>query len=129
MTDYTKLNLDEVKDLAPDFGMAQLGQSRFARQALGAERIGLAHYRVNPGQRIGFGHHHEQSEEVYVMLSGSGRFRVRDDVFEVGPRDVVYCPPEAMRGWEAGPDGLEILAFGAHVEGESPHMEQGWWTD
>ncbi len=129
MTDYTKLNLDDVKDLAPDFGMETLGQARFARQALGAERIGLAHYRVNPGQRAGFGHRHQQSEEIYVMLSGSGRFRVQDDVFDVGPRDVVYCGPGAMRAWEAGPDGLEMLAFGAHAEGEELHMEQGWWTD
>ncbi len=129
MPDYTKLNLDDVKDLAPDFGMETLGQARFARQPLGAERIGLAHYRVNPGRRAGFGHRHEQSEEIYVMLSGSGRFRVQDDVFDVGPRDVVYCAPGAMRAWEAGPDGLEMLAFGAHAEGEELHMEQGWWTD
>ena len=129
MPTYTKLNLSDVKDLAPDFGMDKLGQARFARQALGAERIGLAYYRVNPDRRAGFGHHHEQSEEMYVVLSGAGRFRVQDDVFDVGPRDVVYCSPGAMRAWEAGPEGLEMLAFGAHTEGENVPMQQGWWTD
>ena len=52
------------------------------------------------------------------MLSGSGRFRVADDVFDVGADDIVYCPPDAMRAWEAGPDGMDMLAFGAHTEGE-----------
>ena len=129
MTDYRKLNLDDVKDLAPDFGMQDMGQARFARGALGAERIGLAHYRMNGGRRIGFGHRHGQAEEVYVVVSGTGRFRVQDDVFPVGPRDVVYCPPEVMREWEAGPDGMEVIAFGAHVDGQDAQMTPGWWTE
>jgi mannose-6-phosphate isomerase-like protein (cupin superfamily) len=129
MTDYTKLNLDDVKDLAPDFGMGAMGQARFAREALGADRIGLANYRMNGGQRLGFGHRHDDSEEVYVVIAGSGRFRVGDDVFDVGRRDVVYCPPQAMREWEAGPDGMELLAFGAHAEGGDTEMERGWWSD
>lgn len=125
MSTYTKLNLDDVKDLAPDFGMAQFGQARFARQALGAERIGLAHYRVNPGEPLTFGHRHGTCEEIYVVLSGAGRFKVDEDVFDVGPGDVVYCPPEVMRGWAAGDDGLELLAFGAHAENDTV-MEPGW---
>jgi quercetin dioxygenase-like cupin family protein len=129
MTDYKKLNLDDVKDLAPEFGMQAMGQARFARQELGAEHIGLSHYRMNAGQRVGFGHSHGESEEVYVVLGGSGRFRVQDDVFEVEPYDVVYCAPAAMREWEAGPHGMEILAFGAHAEGGDAQMERGWWTD
>lgn len=129
MTDHSKLNLDDVRDLAPDFGMQATGEARFARQALGAQHIGLAHYRVNPGQRVGFGHRHGESEEIYVVLAGSGRFRVDDDVFDVGPRDVVYCPPPAMRGWEAGPEGMEMLAFGMHPDEADAHMEPGWWAD
>jgi quercetin dioxygenase-like cupin family protein len=129
MTTYRKLNLDEVKDLAPDFGMQTMGQARFAREALGAERIGLAEYRMNPGQRVGFGHRHADSEEVYLVLSGAGRFRVDDDVFEVGSRDVVYCPPQVLREWEAGPEGMALLAFGAHAEGGDAEMAREWWTD
>jgi mannose-6-phosphate isomerase-like protein (cupin superfamily) len=129
MDTHTKLNLADVKDLAPDFGMSEMGEARFARQALGAQRIGLAQYRLNPGRRVGFGHRHGESEEMYVVVGGSGRFRVRDEVFAVGDRDVIYCPPDAMREWEAGPDGLELLAFGAHTEGEEPQMQPGWWTD
>ncbi len=129
MTTYKKLNFSDVKDLAPDYGMAEMGEARFARGSLGAEGIGLTRYRMNPGRRVGFGHSHPQSEEAYVVLSGSGRFRVQDDVIDVGPLDIVYCPIDTMREWEAGPDGMELLAFGAHTEGENTEMNREFWTE
>jgi quercetin dioxygenase-like cupin family protein len=129
MSTYVKLNFSEVKDLAPDFGMSDTGEARFARGALGAGGIGLSRYRVKPGARLPFGHRHGTSEETYVVLSGSGRFRVGDDAFDVGPDDVVYCPPDAMRAWEAGSEGMDMLAFGAHTEGEETEMDREFWTD
>jgi quercetin dioxygenase-like cupin family protein len=129
MSDHTKINLSDVKDLAPEFGKADMGEARFAREAVGAESIGLAQYRMNPGARVGFGHRHETDEEIYLVVSGSGRFKVRDDVFAVGPRDLVYVPPKAMREWEAGADGMEVIAFGGHTDGAHPDMQPGWWTD
>ena len=88
----------------------------------------MANYRMNPEQRIGFGHSHGESEEIYVVLAGSGRFKIEDEIIEVGPKDVVYVPLGTMRAWESGADGLELLAFGHHVDGDAK-MEQGWWTD
>jgi oxalate decarboxylase/phosphoglucose isomerase-like protein (cupin superfamily) len=128
MSDYTKINLSDVKDQAPDFGMAEIGESRFARQQLGAEKIGLTYYKVNGGKRLGFGHTHSEVEETYVVISGGGRFKVQDDIFDVGLRDVVYVPPNAVREWEAGDGGMEMLAFGGHAEGDA-EMKPGWWTD
>lgn len=128
MDTHTKINFDNAKDLAPEFGMQAMGEARFVRDALGAERIGLSQYRMNPGQRVGFGHRHGKSEEIYVVVEGSGRFKVEDEVFPVAARDVVYCRPDAMREWEAGPDGLEMLAFGGHAENDA-EMQPGWWTD
>jgi mannose-6-phosphate isomerase-like protein (cupin superfamily) len=128
MDSYTKVNLDNVKDLAPEFGMGEMGEARFAREALGARRIGLAHYRMNAGRRVGFGHRHGESEELYVVIGGSGSFKVDDDVFPVAERDVVYCRPTATREWEAGAAGLELLAFGGHAE-DDVEMEPGWWAD
>ena len=108
MSDYTKINLSEVKDLAPEYGMGDMGEARFARRQLGAEQIGLTMYAMNGGRRIGFGHTHREVEEAYLVLSGSGRFKVGDEVIDVGPRDVVFVPPGTMREWEAGPDGMEL---------------------
>ena len=127
-TQHATTNLEREKNVAPDYGMGEMGEARFLRKGLGAERIGLSHYRMNPSRRVGFGHRHTESEEVYVVLAGSGRFKVEDEIFDVAAKDVVYCPPSAMREWEAGPDGLELLAFGGHAENES-EMQPGWWTD
>jgi mannose-6-phosphate isomerase-like protein (cupin superfamily) len=127
MSNYTKINIAEVEDLAPKYGMSETGESRFARGALGAQRIGLAYYKVNPGRRLGFGHRHAEDEEVYLVQSGSGRFKVGDEVFSVGPRDVVFVPPDSMRSWEAGEDGMELIAFGGHTEGAAADMDQEFW--
>jgi quercetin dioxygenase-like cupin family protein len=128
MSNYAKVNIAEVEDLAPRFGMSDMGEARFARGVLGAEQIGLSYYRLKPGQRLGFGHRHEDDEEVYLVLSGSGRFKVGDDVFDVGPRDLVFVPPSAMRGWECDEGGMEMIAFGAHTEGDAASMDQEFWA-
>jgi quercetin dioxygenase-like cupin family protein len=127
-TQHKTMNLDAAEDMAPGYGMGEICQARFVRKDLGAEGIGMSNYKMNPGRRIGFGHTHAESEEIYVVLAGSGRFKIGDDIVDVAVKDVVYCPPSAMREWEAGPDGLELLAFGDHVDGDA-EMKQGWWTD
>jgi quercetin dioxygenase-like cupin family protein len=129
MSNYMKVNLAEVEDSAPKFGLDEVQEARFARAALGAQAIGLAYYKVKPGRRLGFGHHHDEVEETYVILAGSGRFKIDDEIVEVAARDALYVPPEAVREWEAGDDGLEIVAFGAHSDQEQGHMHPGWWAD
>src|SRR5215212_2591808 len=106
---YTKVNIDDLPDQAPGFGVKSQ-EARTARRELEAERIGLAHYSVRPDQRLEFGHRHKTMEEAYVVLSGSGRFRIDDETIDVKAHDVLRVAPEAWRGWEAGPDGMEVLA-------------------
>jgi mannose-6-phosphate isomerase-like protein (cupin superfamily) len=127
MSAYVKVNLLELNDIATAMGMGGYGEARFARDAVGAQRIGAAHHRVNPGRRVGFGHRHENDEEMYLVLAGSGRFKVDDEVIEVGPRDLVFVPASSMREWEAGADGMEMVAFGSH--GGGAEREIGWWSD
>lgn len=130
MADYTLVNLTEVEDMAPKFGFAPNLESRFARSSLGLEQSGLSHYRVAPNYRLPFGHTHSEQEEIYVVLSGSARMKVEDDVVELGKLDALRVPPGAMRGFEAGPDGAELLAFGApNTENKDAEMAQGWWQD
>ena len=105
MSQHAMTNLNDVKDLAPDYGMGEICESRFVRKDLGAEGLGMANYKMKPGRRIGFGHAHAESEEIYVVIAGSGRFKIEDEIVEVGERDVVYCAKDTMREWEGGPGG------------------------
>jgi mannose-6-phosphate isomerase-like protein (cupin superfamily) len=84
--------------------------------------------RVKPGKRQGFGHRHENAEEVYVVVSGSGRVKLDDEVVELKRLDAIRVSPEVMRQFEADDDGLEILAFGARHEGDG-EIVPGWWDD
>jgi mannose-6-phosphate isomerase-like protein (cupin superfamily) len=130
MTAYTRVNLkSDVQDMAPQFGMEGM-ESRFARTNLELEKSGLSYFRVDGGVRMPFGHSHAQQEEVYVILSGSARVAVDDEVLDLGQWDAIRIAPETTHGIEAGPDGAEILAFGApNTENKDVEMQQGWWPD
>jgi mannose-6-phosphate isomerase-like protein (cupin superfamily) len=125
-TGYGHTNIDQVEDLAAKFGMGEIGEARYVREDVGAEGVGLTYYRMNPGMRTGFGHRHERAEEFYFVISGTGRAKIGDDIVDVGPRDVLRVAPDAVREFEAGPDGLEVIASGTHFEGDG-EMIEGWW--
>jgi|SRR5215211_2236890 len=130
MANYTKLNLrQEVEDQAPKFGIDEM-EFRSARVPLELENAGLSFLRLDANYRVPFGHHHKQQEEVYVLVNGSAKLKLDDDVLELKPWDAVRIPKETMRNFEAGPDGAEVIAFGAPNTGpgDAP-MEQGWWQD
>jgi len=125
---YGRINLDDVADLAAQYGMGELGEARYLREDVGAERIGMTLYRMNPGRRGGFGHRHREAEEMYVVLSGSGRVKIDDEILELVVLMAVRVAPAAVRELEAGPDGMHVLAFGECVKGDG-EMLQDWWTD
>jgi mannose-6-phosphate isomerase-like protein (cupin superfamily) len=125
---YTHKNLTQLEDSAPRLGIGEWQETRFATAELGAERIGFTHHRIKPDTRQGFAHRHEREEEVYVVLDGSGRVKLDDDIVDVRPRDALRIPPQVFRSWEAGPDGLELLVFGPKDEGDAEFI-QGWWRD
>lgn len=127
-TGYTLVNLEEVKDLAPRFGYSELGEARFANEQLGTGQTGLAFHRVKPGKRQAFGHRHDQAEEVYVVIGGSGRIALDEEIRDLRPRDAVRVGPAIARAFEAGREGLELLAFGARHEGDGEILP-GWWPE
>ncbi|MEA2404578.1 MAG: hypothetical protein QOE08_1225, partial [Thermoleophilaceae bacterium] len=120
--------LTDVKDSAPGFGYDELQEARFATGDLEAEDTGVSHHRVKPGKRQGFGHRHEKAEEVYVVVAGSGRVKLDDEIVELGLLDAVRVAPTVTRAFEGGPDGIEYIAFGARHEGDG-EIVPGWWTD
>ncbi len=126
---YTIKNLREVKDMAPDFGYDHLQEARFAAKTLDAEDTGLAFMRVKPGQRQAFAHRHDNAEEIYVILGGSGRIKLDDEVVDVKELDAIRIAPGVVRALEADDDGLEYLAFGPHHEKDGDLIKEGFWDD
>jgi quercetin dioxygenase-like cupin family protein len=128
MTAYTHLNLREVEDMAPRFGYSPGMQSRFARRSLDLEKSGMTYYKLAPGFRVPFGHSHAEQEEIYVILSGSARIKVGDDEIDLAPLDAIRVAPEVVRALQGGPDGAEVLAYGAPQPAEQDaQMVQDWW--
>lgn len=125
---YTLNRITDVEDSAPAFGFGEFQQSRFATADLSAEQTGVTHHRLSAGRRQGFGHRHESAEEIYVVLTGSGRVKLDDEILEVGALDAIRVAPEVTRAFEAGPQGIELLAFGPQHAGDG-EVVQGWWTD
>src|SRR5262245_19023164 len=114
---FTHKRISEIKDRAPDFGYEEVQEARFATGDLDAEDTGVSFLTVKPGKRQGFAHRHEQAEEVYVVMAGSGRAKLDDEIIELEARDMLRVAPGVIRQFEGGDDGLELVAFGAHHEG------------
>ena len=128
MGGYTKKNLrSDVENQAPRFDMPSELEARFARRELGGETLGLSLMTLAPGFRIPFGHKHPGQEEVYVVVRGSGRIKVEDEVVELSQWDAIRIDKDTMRNLEAGPDGLEFLAFGAGEDPRDAEMAPDWW--
>ena len=102
---YTYKKLSEVEDSAPRFGFGETQEARFATGDLEAEETGVSFHRVRPGRRQGFAHKHDHAEEVYVVIAGSGRLSLDDDVLEVERLDAIRVAPHVVRAFEAGPTG------------------------
>ncbi len=131
MADHTLVNLkQDVKDMAAEFGMPPGMEARFARGELQMGAIGMMYLELTPNTRIPFGHRHgEGEEEVYVVVGGTARLKVDDEVLELGQWDAVRVPGEAMRNLEGGADGAVVLAFGHKTEGPETEMVPDWWKD
>jgi quinol monooxygenase YgiN/mannose-6-phosphate isomerase-like protein (cupin superfamily) len=125
-TGFRLVNLEDVEDAAAQSGFGDIGEARFARGDLAALGTGLTLQRLRPGVRQAFGHRHHQDEEIYVVVSGSGRIAVDDEVNDIRRFDAIRVAPRSTRAFEAGPEGLELLAFGLHHAGDA-EIQPGFW--
>lgn len=126
---YSKKNLHDIEDSAVKGGFSDTQEARFARTDLAAEETGLAYHVLRPGKRQAFAHRHENAEEINVVLSGSGRVKLDDEIVEIGPMDAIRVAPNVTRAFEAGPEGLEYLVFGPHHEKDGEVVQEGFWED
>src|SRR4051812_35374538 len=131
MSDYTHANLkQDVSDSAVEGGLSPDLEARFAAKTLGLQNSGVSYQRLAPNARGSFGHRHKTQEELYVVVGGGGRVKLADDVVELRQWDAVRVPAETMRAFEAGPAGLELLAYGAPATGPGDaDVVQGWWDE
>ena len=130
---FTRRNFkQDLEDLGSNFDGPPDLEFRAATKLLGLERSGLTYQRVPPDYRFPYGHTHRAQEEVYVVVGGGGRMKVDDEIVELKEWDAVRVPPGAWRGYEAGPEGLELLVIGAPNLGENPRDDvegrRDWWA-
>ena len=128
MPRFTVKNFKQVEDAAADRG-AEI-EARFGRQHIDSDHLGVSYFRYGPGFRTSYGHRHREQEEAYVVVGGSGRIKLNDEIVELRPWDAVRVAPQTVRAFEGGPDGLEVIAVGAdRPEGGDGVPAKDWWTD
>ena len=126
---YTRRSLAEVEDAAAKFGHGDRQEAHFANEDLETEQSGLSFHRVKPGMRQGFGHRHDEVEEVYVIVGGAGRVKLDDDVLDLARLDAVRVSAGVTRAFEAGDKGLELVAFSPRRADDPGEVIQNWWSD
>jgi quercetin dioxygenase-like cupin family protein len=126
--DYAIVNLLEVDD--DTAGRVDGLEGRFGRKHLGSRDLGVSLWRYAPGLRVPRAHSHREQEEAYVVVAGSGRVRLGDEIRDIRQWDVVRVAPEVVRAFEAGPDGLEVIAVGGpKPEGGDGVLSDSPWPD
>ncbi len=126
MPDWSRKNLGELRDLSPDGVPIQW---RFGRDALGSPELGVSRFTYEPGARMPWGHRHREQEEVYVVVAGSGRAKLDDEVIDIGAWDAIRVAPSVIRSFEAGPDGLELICIGGRKpKGPDSERFPDFWT-
>jgi mannose-6-phosphate isomerase-like protein (cupin superfamily) len=126
---FAVTNLKDVEDQAVKFGLSPQMEARFAREDLASEAIALSYQRLAPNVRQPYAHRHRADEEIYVVVGGSGRVLLEGELVELGQWDAVRVAPHTVRAFAAGPDGLEILAFGTHRENDVESLQPEWPDD
>jgi mannose-6-phosphate isomerase-like protein (cupin superfamily) len=125
MPGWTKKNFADVTDRSPNETM----EWRLSRGAIRSRQVGVSRFTYAPGARMPFGHRHRQQEEVYVIVRGSGRMKLDDEIVDVAEWDVIRVAPAVMRAFEGGPDGLDVLCVGGRrPEGGDTERDEVFWT-
>jgi len=83
---------------------------------LEAQSLGARLWRLAPGQ-ASTRHRHREQEEIYVLLEGTGRMRVDDDLLTIGRLDAVLVEPGSARQVFNDTEDEQLwLVFGAPPE-------------
>jgi quercetin dioxygenase-like cupin family protein len=124
MANYSKVNLLKIETSSQDKNI----EARFARKYLDSRDLGISLFKYAPNYQSKMAHSHKVQEEAYVVVHGSGRILLDKDVIELELWDVVRVAPEVVRAFEAGPDGLDIVAVGGPKpkDGDGVRQTPNW---
>ena len=130
MPGYTVVKVSDVPDQGANLGIAPDVEIRFLRNDLGCEDCGVSYARIAPNGKRENGHRHKRQEEVYLLVSGSARIKVGDDIVDLEPWTAVRVPADTPRALAAGPEGAEFVLVGAPNTGPGDAIEEpGFWKD
>jgi mannose-6-phosphate isomerase-like protein (cupin superfamily) len=126
MSRFSKVNLFDVEDSVG--GRVDGLEGRFGRKHLDSRDLGVSHFRYAPGFRSDSAHSHRVQEEAYVVVAGSGRILLDDEVQDLAQWDVIRVAPEVVRAFEAGAEGLDVIAIGGPKpeEGDGVRAQASW---
>jgi mannose-6-phosphate isomerase-like protein (cupin superfamily) len=128
MGDWKIVNLLDVDNSAA--GRMDGLEVRMSRKDMESRDVGVSLFRYSPDVRNPMSHRHREQEEAYVIVSGSGRVRLDDDIQDVKQWDVIRVAPEVVRAFEAGPDGMDVVAVGGpKPEGGDGELTESPWPD
>jgi mannose-6-phosphate isomerase-like protein (cupin superfamily) len=126
--DYTIKNLRKADDAAAEAGLSDSLEARFAHEDLESEKSGISYQVVKAGKRQPFAHKHQEMEEIYVVISGSGRVKLDDSIEEISPLDAIRIAAPVTRAFEAGDDDLVLLVFSPRAEGDAEIVKDFSWN-
>jgi mannose-6-phosphate isomerase-like protein (cupin superfamily) len=125
VADWTKKNFNDVPDVSPEGVDIDW---RFTRKALDSPELGVSRFTYQPGAKMPWGHRHRMQEEAYVVVGGSGRAKLDDEIIDLSVWDVLRVAPSVVRSFEAGPDGLDVICIGGlKAEGVDGQPVEGFW--
>lgn len=122
---WTKKHLSRLRDTSPKGSPMRWVMTR---DAVGSTQVAVSRFTFEPGARMPFGHRHRVQEEVYLVVGGSGTFKLDDERVPVVEGDVIRVAPETMRAYEAGPDGLDLVCVGGpRPRGNDSEHDPAFW--
>jgi mannose-6-phosphate isomerase-like protein (cupin superfamily) len=128
MPSYTTINLLEVENVIGDRAPGIDG--RFTRSQLDSRDLWVSRFTYAANMRSPMAHSHREQEEAYVVIAGSGKVLLDDEIIDLQQWDVLRVAPEVVRAFEGGPEGLDMIAVGGpRPEDGDGVMAAASWPD
>ena len=122
MTNFTIINLKDLEDMAPKHGHSDMMQSRFASKDLELKESGLGYQILSANAKLPFKHKHKMQEEVFLILSGTGKMILDQETIKVKPLDVIRVGADVVRSLKADNKELAFVIFGAPATKDTDYI-------